>query len=354
MGDAAVLISTDRLQLNCFDYFPTELLDVPAHDLWRHLQGPSLFQLGGRHDQPLFVSVLLHGNEVTGWQAIQVVLRRFHGNGLPRSLLVFVGNIEAAKANVRTLPQQTDYNRVWPGTVYEATAEARLMREVVEIVRKHRPFASIDIHNNTGNNPHYGCVNRLEESFLHLARLFSRTVVYFTQPIGVQSAVFSEFCPSVTVECGRPVGMAGVEHAAEFISSALAISHFPDHPLPQGDLDLMQTFAIVKVPAGATMSSNGADADFCFRADLDRLNFSEVEAGVAWGTLGASAMHRLEVLPGSEEGVGDPYFAYRDKEILLSRPAIPAMISLDLEAVRLDCLCYLMHRIGRDGQRIVT
>ena len=52
-------------------------------------------------------------------------------------------------------------------------------------------FASIDIHNNTGLNPHYGCVNRLDPPFLHLATLFSRIVVYFKRPLGVQSAAFA-------------------------------------------------------------------------------------------------------------------------------------------------------------------
>ena len=30
-------------------------------------------------------------------------------------------------------------------------------------------FASIDIHNNTGINPHYGVVNRLDHAVLHLS-----------------------------------------------------------------------------------------------------------------------------------------------------------------------------------------
>jgi len=39
-------------------------------------------------------------------------------------------------------------------------------------------FASVDIHNNTGLNPHYGCVTALRHASLHLAAMFSRTVVY--------------------------------------------------------------------------------------------------------------------------------------------------------------------------------
>lgn len=337
--------------LTTFDAFPEHLLDVSAGDLWRYLPGPSLFVLPGRHPDPLFVSVLLHGNEDTGWQAMQRVLRSHLASGLPRALLLFVGNIAAAKADVRTLPRQSDYNRVWPGTPHADAPEAALMREVVATVRHHAPFASIDIHNNTGNNPHYACVNSLSEPFLHLARLFGRTVVYFKRPAGVQSAALAQICPAVTVECGRPGGPAGVERAAEFVSAALALSHFPEHAVPDGDLDLMQTFAIVKVPPGRSFSYNGSEADFRFRADLDRLNFSELDPGVSFGTLGSDGEHRLDVLPGDDMDVGAPYFAYRGQEIVLSRPAIPAMLTLDANAVRLDCLGYLMHRIARDGRR---
>ena len=57
-----------------------------------------------------------------------------------------------------------------------------MMRDVVAQMRLRRVFASIDIHNNTGSTQHYACVNRLDPPFLHLATLFSRTVVYFRRP----------------------------------------------------------------------------------------------------------------------------------------------------------------------------
>jgi hypothetical protein len=338
-------------RLSQFDHFPNALLDVDASDLWRHLPGPSLFQLPGRHEQPLFVSVLLHGNEDTGWRAMQTVLRNHRATMLPRGLVLFVGNVDAAKARVRTLKTQTDYNRSWPGTQNPATPEAHLMREVIDIVRSHGPFASIDIHNNTGNNPHYACLNSLDDRFLHLARLFGRTVVYFNKPLGVQSAALATICPAVTVECGRVGGMAGIEHAAEFIWSALAMSHFPDHPLPETDIDLLRTFAIVNIPPDASFSCDGSDADFRLRSDLDHLNFSELDPGTSFGCLGGGKARQFEVLPGDNFTAADRYFDYSDGEIRLARQAVPAMLSLDPDAVRLDCLGYLMHRINRDGQR---
>ena len=271
---------------------------------------------------------------------------------LPRSLLLFVGNIEAAKANVRKLPQQEDYNRTWPGTPHPNTPVAKLMRNVVEIVRHQGPFASIDIHNNTGHNPHYACVSRLQETHFSLARLFSRTVVYFRKPVGVQSAALAEICPAVTAECGRASAATGVSHAAEFIDSALAMRRFPDHPVPAGDLDLMQTFVIIKVPSDASISYDGSESDFRFRADLDQLNFSELEPGTLFGVVGGNGKRRLDVLPGSDFTTAEPYFEYAGRAIRLSQRAIPAMLTLDPHAVRLDSLGYLMHRIGRDGRRI--
>jgi succinylglutamate desuccinylase len=353
MDDSQGQSVIEHLRLSRFDHFPDALLDVAASDLWRHLAGPSLFHVAGRHAQPLFVSVLLHGNEESGWSAIQTLLRRHRGTLLPRSLMLFVGNIEAAKANVRMLPTQLDYNRSWPGTLYPDAPETHLMREVIGIVGGSRPYASIDIHNNTGNNPHYACVNSLEDSFLHLARLFSRTVIYFNQPAGVQSAALSKLCPAVTVECGRVGDAAGVAHAAEYVWSALAISQLPRYPVPEGDLDLLQTFAIVKVPPDASFSFDDSDADFRLRGDLDHLNFSELEPGTSFGFLGGRRMRRLEVLSGGDFDSTERYFEYAQHEIRLSQRAIPAMLTVDRQAVRSDCLGYLMHRIGANGRRII-
>lgn len=342
----------DDVRLNCVEGFPAHLLDVAAQDLWQHLKGPTLFHIPGRRPEPVFVSVLLHGNEATGWQAIQSVLKQHQGAELHRSLLLFVGNIAAAKANVRTLPTQLDYNRTWPGSPYRTSPEARLMAEVCDLVRRAAPFASIDIHNNTGHNPHYACVNRLDERYFHIARLFSRTVVYFTKPEGVQSAALADICPAVTVECGRVGGAAGAVHAADFVSAALALSHIPDHAVPEHDLDLLQTIAIAKVPRSAHFTFDGSDADFRFRADLDHLNFSELDAGTSFGTVGSGREARLDILPGGSFDRVSDYFDYSDGEIRLVRPAIPSMLTLDPNAIRLDCLGYLMHRIDRSGRII--
>ena len=66
--------STYRLMLTTLDHIPAGFLEASAGGLHQVLPGPTLIHLPGRKPDPLFVSVLLHGNEYTGLKAIQNVL----------------------------------------------------------------------------------------------------------------------------------------------------------------------------------------------------------------------------------------------------------------------------------------
>ena len=77
---------------------PKGLLEInDARELYRVLPNPTLMYLEGHHREPLFVTVLLHGNEDTGLLAIQRIIQKYSGKKLPRSIIVFFGNISAAK-----------------------------------------------------------------------------------------------------------------------------------------------------------------------------------------------------------------------------------------------------------------
>jgi len=332
--------------LTQYDSLPQGLLDLPAGRLHELLPGPSLIHLPGRRPEPLFVSVLLHGNEDTGWLAAQSVLKRSQSAELPRAMSLFIGNLEAARAGLRRLDHQPDYNRVWPGGEATKNAEGEVMRQVVDEMRRRGVFASVDIHNNTGLNPHYACVNLLDPHFLHLATLFSRIVVYFIRPQGVQSAAFAEFCPSVTVECGKPGAQGSVEHAAAYIDACLHLSEFPAHPVAPHDIDLFHTVATVKVPDDVSFDFGSADADIRFITELDHFNFRELDRGELLGHLAAGSQARLSVQDEQGEDVGARLFDYREGEITLRQALMPAMLTRDERVIRQDCLCYLMERIG--------
>ena len=330
--------------LTVLDRLPDHFLETEAIHLHEIMPGPALIHLQGRRKSPLFVSILLHGNEITGLHAVQDLLRKYQSRELPRSLSIFVGNISAARQGLRRLEGQPDYNRVWPGTEVAACDETQMMQQIIDSMRKLNVFASIDVHNNTGINPHYACVNALEDRFLHLATLFSRTVVYFTRPVGVQSSAFATLCPAVTVECGKVGQQHSEHHAMEYLDAALHLSDMPSHVFPESDIDLFHTLAIIKVPEQAGFSFNGDEKDICFDSDIDHLNFQELRVGTRLGRICQSANARLEAWDNDGKDIGGELFNYENGEILTRKPFMPSMLTLNERVIRQDCLCYVMER----------
>ena len=83
--------------LQIYDQLPTGLLERDATRLHEVLSGPTLIHVAGQKPDTLFVSVLLHGNETTGWEAARQLLSKYSHKTLPRSLCLFIGNVAAAQ-----------------------------------------------------------------------------------------------------------------------------------------------------------------------------------------------------------------------------------------------------------------
>ncbi len=329
--------------LNIIEKLPDGFLDIEAQRLDELLNGPTLIHLPGEHTKPLFVSIMLHGNETTGLLAIQDLLKRLHEHRLPRALSIFVGNISAAALKQRRLDGQHDYNRIW--TERGDDPEHKMSAQVIEQMRRRGIFASIDVHNNTGLNPHYACINSLAPQFTRLASLFGRTVVYFTQPDGVQSKAFSALCPSVTLECGQPASPYGVEHASRYIETCLKLEQISHQPMEQDSIDLFHTVAIVKIPQGTRFGFGDDNADIELLNEIDRFNFIEQPAHTRLGVL-HQRNARLQCINEAGEDVNERYFSYDNNHIELARPIMPSMLTLDEQVIRQDCLCYLMERLA--------
>lgn len=327
-----------------FDHLPAGLLDADATELQGLLGGPTLIHLSGQRAQPLFVSVLLHGNEVTGWEALKAILKKYQGQGLPRSLSFFIGNVAAAEVGQRCLPSQPDYNRIWKAEGH--SSESVMVRQVLERMRERKVFACIDIHNNTGRNPHYACLNELQHDFFHLARLFSRTVVYFRNPDSVLSMAFAKLCPAVTVECGRPTEVHGISHAMEFIESCLHLSALPSHSLHPQDIDLFHTVAVVKVAKSIEFAVDDSAVELSFRADLDQLNFCELRPGTALADVQQEVPVYLHAWDEQQRDIAERFFAVDNGQLVTRVPVMPSMLTLQTDIIRQDCLCYLMERLA--------
>ncbi|MCW8854267.1 MAG: M14 family metallopeptidase [Gammaproteobacteria bacterium] len=335
--------------LNEIEKLPDDFIEVKADQLLELLGRPTLIHLQGENPRPLFICTLLHGNETTGFYAVQKILKKYQQQKLPRSLSIFIGNVEAAAVNLRRLDRQADFNRIWPGTEEDYLAEAHMMKQVVEIMSEKNVFASIDIHNNTGLNPHYGCINVLDKKYLALAGLFSNTVVYFTSPKGVQSAAFARICPSVTLECGQSGQMDGVSHAAGFLDMVLNMDDFsvdvPEH------INLYHTVARVYVPEKYSFGFSD-DATINFYPDIEMYNFVELGSGKLFASIEPESQAFLQVLDDNDKDVSDEYFSVVNNQIVLAKTVMPSMLTVNTAAIRQDCLCYLMEKISIPDQRL--
>jgi hypothetical protein len=331
--------------LNVVNTLPMGLLELEAARLHELLPGPTLIDLPGRREQPLFISVLLHGNETTGWLAARELLRAYAQKDLPRALSLFIANVAAARANERFLPGQPDYNRIWEGRAGVAERpEYAMVESVLEHMRPRGTFAAVDIHNTTGINPHYANVRHIDHRSLHLATLFGRTVVYSRRPRGMLITALAKLCPAVTVECGQPGKPHGVEHAREYVEACLHLSEIPNHPVAAHDIDLFHSVAIVKVPPDVSFGFTEDAVDIRFVEDLDHLNFRELPVATTLGWVRAGSGAWLEVRDELGREVSETFFQLTNGELRTRLPVIPSLLTLSIDAIRQDCLCYLMER----------
>ncbi len=222
--------------------------------------------------------------------------------------------------------------------------------------RDAKPFASIDVHNNTGRNPLYGCVSTVAPANLSLAALFSRVAVLYDNPRTTQSIAFAPICPAITLECGRAGVAANDEHAIQYVLDVLHLGAIDQRPAAYADLTLHHTIGRLVVDADAALVFGDAaaasrapgGAEVRLPADLDLNNFSELPAG--WPFARASGPRPpLQVVDESGGDLSARFFVREGDLLRLARPVTPAMLTTDPSIVRLDCLGYFMEPLRALG-----
>ena len=327
---------------------PEGLLDLPAERLHERLGGPTLIHLSGDLPEPLFVSVLLHGNEPVGWEAMQVILNRYEG-GLPRTISLFIGAVDAAKEKVRRLNHRPDLNRVWrhhdgPDGVMAAT--------VLAAMRERNPMAAVDLHNNTGLNPHYSVLGGANLSHVVLGVRFERRALLFEGIDTTVSSAFAPICPSVTCECGLPGERGGVDHAVDFIETLLT-HDLAELPLPPvREVELYRTVATLKIDEGYPFGFGDEQGGLSLTQGLEKANFRSLQPGALFGRLPGVGASPLRAYDPKGNDVTDRWLTVNGAgNILLTRPATPSMLTSDVAVIRQDCLGYLMERIPYESLR---
>lgn len=338
--------------LRRLDGLPDDLLSCPAEALLQRLGGPTLISIAGGGGPPLFLSVLLHGNELSGWNG----LRRFLADArtLPRDAAIFIGNPRAAAVGLRTLADQQDHNRIWRGAVEEPAAA--LVREVRSVVDANRWFAAVDLHNNTGHNPHYAVLTDPTPENLGLARLLSDTAVLVEEPDTVLTRVFDGVCPAVTLELGPIADERSDERARDYVERCFGLEAVPR--AGREEMTLFRSLVRVHVAEhadfafadgdGALASATPVGPSLRLTGGVEGVNFHHLPVGFEFGRGSGELGALLRVLDVDHADVTGDFFELVDGSVRLTRPVTPAMYTTDPLVVRQDCLCYFMEPMSSD------
>jgi len=323
-------------------------IGASVEEMLARLAGPTVIRVPGvDRTRCRIVVTLLHGNEPSGLRAMHAWLR-----GAPRprvDAVLIVAAVPAARLSPlfsqRLLPGGADLNRCFLPPF--RGAGGALAAAILDVIEGARAEALIDLHNNTGHNPPYAIVTRIDPKRLALTALFAERLVLSDLRLGALMEAVEERLPSITVECGRvgdpradAVARRGIDRffALERIVPAGASDPLPmilESPLPVR----VRTGVRLAVGAGAR-----PDADLTIAENLDRHNFEELAAGTSLGWVGDTAEWPITAVDSTGRDCADELFLMEGGELRARRPWIPIMMTTDPAIAAQDCLFYVVRR----------
>lgn len=329
------------MKLNIIHEIPPQFFEINSTQILEVFNGPTLIHLKSKSQKKsLFLSSLLHGNETTSFYVIQKFLRDKDLKNLEKDILIFVGNVEAAAQEERLLNHQPDFNRIWSDA---NNSHGAMAKEVIDYAKANHLYASIDIHNNTGHNPYYACVNKTEHDFVALASMFAPYVVYFTEPHEVQSMAFANFVPAVTLECGIPGVEEGINYVTSYLNKVYALDDLNAIEFKKDELKVYQTTARLILEQNISVDyefNSDSSCDVSLRTDIDDFNFQTVNPAEVIALTNNEKFVR--VINNDNLDVTADYLTFNGKEVAIKKAVVPAMLTTDGEIALQDCLGYFM------------
>lgn len=324
--------------LKILNHIPHEFLDIEAKEINQLFESPTILYEKSKLP-PLFVSTLLHGNETSSLTAIQRYLKANLTLKRERGLAILIGNPKAANKGLRHLSNQLDYNRIWKDG---SSLEHSIAKQVKKFISENTCYAAIDLHNNTGKNPIYGCVNRKKLLHVRLAECFSNHLVYFTEPESVFSVNINEYCPTITCECGLSGDEKGIEAAINLINKLMdEKANWMENPIINDSA--LYTFATVYVSRRAKIDFSYPDSknvELSFTSNLDELNFQTVPVNTNIAYIRDPKL--IKVINNYGENIFDQIFIVENNILKNITEIIPSMFTKDVSIAKSDALGYLM------------
>ncbi|MBC87471.1 MAG: peptidase M14 [Bdellovibrionaceae bacterium] len=321
---------------------PKSFTELEPYELSDFFEPLTLCRVEGEKDEWVFLSVMLHGNEPSGLRVAQEILKKYNGKP-PRGLILLIGNVVAAKNGSRRLDDQPDYNRIWLGG---EGFEFDRAQDVLNELKKIHFFAGVDIHNNTGKNPPYGCINRLDKKLAQLAKRFSKNCVYFINPMEVLSHRLAAMMTGMTIECGLPNDKEQEKNAFRFVDQLLHLDRLAEVTPRADEINIYHSYTKLLIPDACTVSFTGdTSTDFSFFPHFDELNFQSVKVGESIGLVN-NEKAKIIVLDEKGEDRSSEYFTYEEGVIRFKKSCVPSMFTKDVRVIHQDCLGYLMEELS--------
>ena len=320
------------MDLRVLRHIPEFLPRCDATDLADTLRSPTLLDLRSNGKPPLFVSTLLHGNESSSWIAMRSLLQEWAGAESAPSCMVFIGNVHAARHAQRCLEGQPDYNRIWEGGESE---ECDLAERVIHEIRDAEPWLVLDIHNNSGPNPHYSVITDTHPETLATAALFSKTAIYACHPKGVMTRRTSEICTSVTIEVGLPSDSQSAVRARNYVVKLTTLDCPPSHQI--------QELEVFRNHIRVTIDETGGKAHPELRnldETFDDMSFCKVPTGTCFYRRTGADLVRAWDDTGADR-TAEVFKVLPDRQVL-RKDVILSMYTRDPFIARQDCLCYFL------------
>jgi len=315
------------------------------------LPGPALIHLpGDDRSRVRVVAGSIHGNEPSGIRAIHRALRV--GIRPTTDVLFYVGGVEAAKApprfSHRHLPGRRDPNRCFRQPFDGPDGE--LARDVVALIETHRASleVAVDLHNNTGRNPAYAITPALEGTHMALGLLFATRIVHSRLGQGTFDEALEQWCPSVTIECGKAHDPAADETAWQGLRRLLLLDRIDPVVISPESLEIFTAPVRVALTPGLALAFGGApvpDADLTVDPDIDRFNFETLQPGSPLGHVREGAHWPLMATDESGRELSHELFAIDGSGTLVTRRSlVPIMMTTHAGIALSDCLFYAVQR----------
>lgn len=313
--------------------FFKSLTKLRANELASVLHSPTLFDFSVAQSAPFFLSILLHGNETSGWDALCGLVEEDYLNKDLPSCVILIGNVQAAQDGKRMLDGQPDFNRIWEGG---SSPYAKWADSVISFVEAKRPWFALDVHNNTGPNPHHSIVTSIDATTMSAARLFSQTAIFAQQPPGVLTRRTSGFCTSITLETGLPEDPASAARAREYINTLWDTGRVPK--IDTSDQELFQNNVRVLIENADSITDEQVPK---FAPKLYRYNFKTIPEGTELARLVVDHA-RLRAVDEDQRDQTRTFLSYKGKNVSLRRDTILSMYTEDPRIARQDCVCYFL------------